>query len=196
MNLVDRVKNIITNPKAEWVTIEGEEPNVGQILTGYVLPMALIPAIASVIGWGILGTGYMGASIGFGVAQGVIQLILAFASVYIASLVINLLAPTFASQSNFGRALQLVAYSFTPYWVGGVLNIIPVIGWLGGLFGLYGLYLLYTGLPHTMKTPEDKVVVYLILSVVVIGVVWAILAAILGAIAIALFGLAMTGMGG
>ena len=148
MNLVDRAKNIIITPKTEWVTIAGEEPNIGQIFTGYVLPLALIPAVASVIGWGVIGSGVFGGSIIFGVAQGVIQLVLAFASVYIAAFVIDILAPNFGSQKNLGRAVQLVAYSFTPAWVGGVLNIIPLLGWLGGLFGLYGLYLLYVGFPN------------------------------------------------
>ncbi|MDH3252196.1 MAG: YIP1 family protein [Ignavibacteria bacterium] len=195
MNLVDRAKNIIITPKTEWVTIAGEEPNIGQIFTGYVLPLALIPAVASVIGWGVIGSGVFGGSIIFGVAQGVIQLVLAFASVYIAAFVIDILAPNFGSQKNLGRAVQLVAYSFTPAWVGGVLNIIPLLGWLGGLFGLYGLYLLYVGFPHVMKTPEDKVIVYLIVSIIVIFVVWGVLTAILSGIVFAILGLGVLGAG-
>ncbi len=192
MNLVDRVKNIITNPKAEWVVIEGEEPNTGQILTGYVLPLALIPAIASIIGGALFGRT---ESLVIGIVTGVAQFIVAFVSVYIASLVINLLASSFSSQKNFGRALQLVAYSFTPFWVGGILQIIPIIGVIGALFGLYGLYLLYLGFPHTMKTPEDKVIIYLIISVVVIGIVWGIIYAIMAAIVVAI-GVSMLAMGG
>ncbi len=195
MNIVDRAKNIIITPKTEWLTIAGEEPNIGQIFTGYVLPLALIPTIASIIGWGVVGSGVFGASIMFGVGKGVIELVLAFASVYIASFVIDLLAPNFGSQKSLGRAVQLVAYSFTPVWIGGILNIIPLLGWLGALFGLYGLYLLYLGLPHTMKTPTDKVVVYLIVSVIVIFVVWGVLTAILTGIVFAIFGLGMLGAG-
>ena len=51
MNIVDRAKNIIMTPKTEWTAIAAEEPNVGQIISGYVIPLALIPAIAAMLGW-------------------------------------------------------------------------------------------------------------------------------------------------
>ena len=55
MNLIDRAKNIITSPKTEWDVVANEEPNIQQIITGYVFPLALLPAIAMVIGWGVIG---------------------------------------------------------------------------------------------------------------------------------------------
>ncbi len=48
MNLVERAKNIIITPKTEWDVIAKEEPNIQQILFGYVLPLALIPTIAAI----------------------------------------------------------------------------------------------------------------------------------------------------
>ncbi len=42
MNLVERAKNIIVTPKTEWEAVAAEEPNIQQILLGYVLPLALI----------------------------------------------------------------------------------------------------------------------------------------------------------
>jgi hypothetical protein len=102
----------------------------------------------------------------------------------------------FGSQKDFGRAMQTVAYSYTPAWVAGILNIIPAIGWLGALLGLYGLYLMYLGLPHTMKTPQDKVILYLIVTIIVLVIVFAILGAILGGIMAAVLGFGMMGMMG
>ena len=93
-----------------------------------------------------------------------------------------------------GRAIQLVAYSYTPAWVGGILNIIPVISWIGALFGLYGIYLMYLGLPHMMKTPQDKTVTYLIVSIVVLLIIYLIIAAILTAIFISIFGISLLGL--
>jgi len=81
----------------------------------------------------------------------------------------------------------------TPIWVGGILNIIPAIGWLGTLFGLYGLYLLYIGLSPLMKTPEEKKLGYVIVSIVVLLVVYFVIAAILTAIMFSVFGLSMLG---
>lgn len=192
MNLVERAKNIIISPKTEWDVVTSEEPNIQQIITGYVLPLAVLPAIAMVIGWGVIGM--MGfKSFNYGIALALVQLLNAVVSVFIAAFVVDALAPSFGSQKNLGRALQLIAYSMTPVWVGGILNIIPVIGWLGSLFGLYGLYLLYIGLSPVMKTPEEKKIGYVIVSIVVLLVVYFVIAAILTAILLSVFGLSMWG---
>lgn len=192
MNLIDRAKNIITSPKTEWDVVANEEPNIQQIITGYVFPLALLPAIAMVIGWGVIGI--MGfKSFNYGIAMALVQLINAVVSVLIAAFVVDALAPSFGSQKNLGRALQLIAYAMTPAWVGGVLNIIPAIGWLGGLFGLYGLYLLYIGLSPLMKTPEEKKIGYVIVSIVVLIVVYFVILAILTAIMLSVFGLSVWG---
>lgn len=195
MSLVDRAKNIITKPKAEWAVIAAEEPNVQQIFVGYVLPLALIPAIAHIIGWGLIGAGFL-MSYSYGIAMGLVSFITAFVSVYLTAFVIDALAPNFGSQKNLGRAVQLVAYSATPAWVAGILYILPFIGWLASLLGLYSLYLMYVGLPHTMKAPQDKVMVYLIVSIIVLLVVYFVIAAILTSILLGIFGLSLLGVTG
>jgi hypothetical protein len=193
MNIVQRAKAIILNPKTEWQAIAGEEPNVNQILTGYVIPMALIPAVASIVGWLLFGAGLFRPSFLWIIVTGVIQFVVAVVAVYITALIVDALAPSFGSQKSRGRAIQLVAYSYTPSWVAGVFNIIPLLSWVPILAGLYGLYLLYLGFPLTMKTPPDKVLIYLIVVVVVVVVVSMIIGAILSALLFTLLGLhAMT----
>jgi len=188
MSLIDRAKNIMLSPKTEWEAVVNEEPNVQQILVSYVLPLALIPTVAIIIGWGVIGVwGF--TSFNYGIAVGLVQLLNAFIAVLLTAFVIDALAPSFGSQKNYGKALQLVAYSMTPVWIAGILNIIPSIGWLGSLIGLYGLFLLYLGITPMMKTPEDKRVGYLIVSIIILLVVYFIVAAILTAILFAVFGL-------
>jgi hypothetical protein len=196
MNIVDRAKNIIMTPKTEWTAIAAEEPNVGQIISGYVIPLALIPAIAAMLGYGLIGRG-MASSFTMGIAMAIIGFVVALGGVYLTAYVIDMLAPNFGSQKNFGRAMQLVAYSYTPAWVAGILNIIPVLGVLVLVASIYGLYLMYLGFPHTMKTPDDKVVVYMVVSIVVLIVVYFVLTALLTAIVLGVFGLsAMSMIGG
>jgi len=193
---VDRAKNIIMTPKTEWTAIAAEEPNVGQIISGYVIPLALIPAIAAMLGYGLIGRG-MASSFTWGIAMAIIGFVVALGGVYLTAYVIDMLAPNFGSQKNFGRAMQLVAYSYTPAWVAGILNIIPVLGVLVLVASIYGLYLMYLGFPHTMKTPDDKVVVYMVVSIVVLIVVYFVLTALLTAIVLGVFGLsAMSMIGG
>lgn len=193
MSLVDRAKNIITSPKSEWEVVASESPDTGSIITGYVIPLALLPAIASFIGYGLIGFGAF-SSITWGIAYALITLISTILGVLLTALVVNLLAPSFNSEKDMGRAMQLVAYSYTPAWIGGILNIFPAIGWLGGLFGLYGIYLMYLGFPHTMKTPKDKVVIYMIVAVVVLIVVYMVLMGIITSIIFGIFGLSFLSM--
>jgi len=190
MNIVERAKSIIVKPKLEWQTIAVEEPNIGQLFTGYIIPLALIPAIATIVGLLIFAGAFL-ASYTWIILTGVIQLVGAVIAVYITALVVDALAPHFSSQKNLGRAVQLVAFSYTPAWVAGIFNIIPFLGWVAIIGGFYGLYILYLGFPHTMKTPQDKVLVYLIVTVVVLIVVYLIIGSILSTLLFAMLGLSV-----
>ena len=75
--------------------------------------------------------------------------------------------------------MKIAVYSFTPAWVAGVLQIIPLLGILVLLASLYGLYLLYLGLPRLMKCPEDKAVGY-IAVVAICGLVVMVIAGLIG----------------
>jgi hypothetical protein len=191
MALIDRAKNMITTPKTEWAVVAAEEPNQGGMVTGYALPLILLGAVAAFIGYGFIGHSVLGvrfAGVSWGLYQAVMQIIFGLAGVYITSFVVNALAPSFGSQKDAGRAMQLVVYSMTPAWIGGILSIFPPIAWLGMLFGIYSLYLIYLGLPHTMKTPQDKVAIYMIVTIVVLIVVYFIIGAVLAAPLMRLFG--------
>lgn len=188
MSLVDRAKNIITSPKSEWEVISNEPADMGSILTGYVVPMALLPAVASFIGYGLIGVGPF-SSIMVGVASALISLLSTIIGVLITAFVVNLLASGFDSEKDMGKAMQLVAYSYTPAWIGGILNIFPPLMFIGALFGLYGIYIMYLGFPHMMKTPKDKVVVYMIVTVVVLFVVYLVIGLFLSTIIFSIFGL-------
>ncbi|MDA8110735.1 MAG: hypothetical protein M0015_19255 [Betaproteobacteria bacterium] len=50
MNLVDRAKNILLQPKAEWPVIEREQTDAKALYQNYILILALIPAVAGLIG--------------------------------------------------------------------------------------------------------------------------------------------------
>ena len=103
MNLIDRVKNIITNPKREWDVISIEPADSGKMITGYVLPLAGIAAIAAFIGYGFIGFNVLGfriSGIDWGIYQALTVLIGVIASVFITALVVDALAPSFGSEKK------------------------------------------------------------------------------------------------
>jgi t-SNARE complex subunit (syntaxin) len=55
---------------------------------------------------------------------------------------------------------------------------------------------MYLGFPHTMKTPQDKIIIYLIVAIVALLVIYMILGAILTAIMVAVLGIGALGMMG
>ncbi len=63
------------------------------------------------------------------------------------------------------QAMKLVAYASTLGLLAGILYIIPPLAILVFLASLYGLYILYLGIPVFMETPEDKRLIYLIVSI-------------------------------
>ena len=185
MNLIERAKNIIVSPAKEWDVIATETPDIGKIITGYVLPLAGAAALAAFIGYGLIGVSYFGVrfqSMELGIYQAISVLVTAIISVFISAFVIDALAPSFGSEKNMGRSVQLVSYSYTPGWIGGLLAILPSIALVGALAGLYGLYLLYLGLPKLKKTPADKHVGYFVVSLLVIIVVYIVIGLIMAAI--------------
>ena len=182
MNLVDRAKKILLQPKTEWPVIAAEPHTVQGLYTGYVMILAAIPAVASFIGYSLIGVSMLGASyrwpITNGIAHLVVSYLLSLGWVYVLALIIDALAPNFGGEKNFMQALKVSAFSPTAMWIAGIFSIIPLLAILG-IVGLYSLYLLYMGLPVLMKTPEDKAVPY----TVVVIIVAIVLAIIVGALA-------------
>jgi len=178
MGLIDRAKNILLQPKQEWPVIDAEQTSTGALYTGYIIPLAAIGPVASLIGWSALGmrvpfVGSYRIPIGIGLRMAVVQYVLALIGVFVLGLIINALAPTFGGQKNQTQALKVAVYSSTAAWVAGIFGIIPALAILS-ILGLYSLYLLYLGLPILMKAPQDKAVGYtvvVIISAIVLAIV-------------------------
>jgi hypothetical protein len=201
MNIVERAKNILIKPKDEWNVISQESTSVTQLVTGYLLLLAIIPAAAQFIRYGLIGynipfVGHVPGSMAYGIRQAIVSYIGTVGGAFISAFIIDILATNFASQKNFQKAMQLVVYSYTASFVAGVFYLIPGLGILAVLGGLYGLYILYLGLKPMMQTPDDKVTVYFIISLVVIIVVTFVLSLILGAILLTSAAVAATGIPG
>ena len=167
--LIDRAKNIILTPAAEFERIDNEPADVSKIYMGYVLPLAVFAALCSFIGMSVFGVFGWRMPLVPGLINAVIGVGLSLAGVYIISLITNALAPNFGSQANVGKAHQLIAYSWTPAFLAAVFSLFPPLAILG-LAGLYAFVLLYIGLPRLMKTPEDKRVGFFVV-LVLIGIV-------------------------
>lgn len=189
MAIVDRAKNIILTPAAEWRVIEAEAATPQSLVPGYALPLMLIPpvmtAIAAVLFGGLLGglAGHAGIGLGLGSTFGLGAAISGFVFEALAvigmAFLINALAPTFGGQQNLTQAFKLVIYSSTISWLSGFALIVPGLGsLLMFAASIYGFYTFYLGLPVLMKCPEDKRIPYVVVAIVV----WIIARIVFGAL--------------
>ncbi len=188
MNLVDRTKSILLSPQQEWQAIDEEETSIGGLVTGYIVPLAAIGPVASLIGMEIFGisvpsVGTFRVPIGAALRQGIAQYVMALVGVFVLALIIDKLAPYFRVEENRYQALKVAAYSSTPVWVMGIVGLIPALSILRLLGLFYSLYLLYLGLPTLMRVPQHKVMGYtvvVIMCAVVLFFLIGVIAAQLG----------------
>jgi len=194
MNLVDRVKNTLLQPKTTWAVIGPEQTDPKTLYTGYICILALIPAVASLIGTAFIASFFAGRiGLGFVVGAAIAQYVLGLVMVFVVAFIADALATSFDGQKNLNQALKLTAYAMTAAWVAGIFTIVPILGWLVSLLGsLYALYLFYLGVPVMMKVPEPKAVGYtvvVVLVAIVIGIVIGMInAGILGMGAVGMMG--------
>lgn len=183
MNIVERVKNILVTPKTEWDAVAADSTPTAGLVTGYVLPLAAVAAVAAFIGQVFIGMnmGFLG-TVKIGMVAGIVGLVfsivMAVVMVFVVGFIADALAPSFGGQKNMGQAVKVAAYAYTPVWIVGILAIIPALGLLGILAALYAIYLMYLGLPKLMKAPPEKAAGYtavVVLAAIVVGFVIAMI---------------------
>ncbi len=197
MSLVDRAKNILLNPKAEWEVIAKEGATVGGLFTGYAIPLSVLPIVGSVVALGLLGIGAgalapMGiASAGIGIAAGMaaVGFFIGLIMLYVMSLIVNAVSPSFNGKSDMVSATKLMAYASTPSWVAGL--IAPFLGPVGGFISIaaiaYVVYLIYTGIGPVMEAPADKVAGFTVVIILIYIVLSMVLTMFIGGMLIATF---------
>lgn len=182
MNLLFRVKNILLKPRLEWDQIAIENEGMWPIYTNYIIPLALLGAMAALTGWWLVGVDAIFVKLK-GLNWGIyhaLDIFLGFTlTILLAIYSVDGLAPYFNSEKNLNRSAQLVCYSFTPGLVGSLLTVVPSLSFIGYLFSLYGIYLWWLGLGPLKKTSGEKQVPYLITSVILVLVYLGIIKSLL-----------------
>ncbi len=180
---VNRLKGILLQPGATWKAIDGEFTKPGSIYKNWVLPLALIGPICGAIGTLVFGMSF--GVVGFYrlpimniVTILAVDYVLGVVGVWVLSLVISLLAPTFGGQRNDVQGLKVAAYATTAWFVAGVFQLLPQLALVRVLVSLYSVYLVFSGVPIVMKPSKDQAMGYAIVAV-------------LGAIVVALLVLAI-----
>lgn len=185
-----RVLGILKNPTIEWRTISGESDDIQSLYMNYIVPLAAVPAVAMFLGLGIIGVPFVGR-FGFFTAlmTGIVVYVQTLVAPLVAAIVIEQLAPRFNSSGSTVDALKLVAYSSTPFWVGGVIYLVIYLAPLMILPVVYAVYLFYLGLPPMLKTHPNNVVPFMLVSFLAIIVVNILLRVLLWVFGLPMYGI-------
>lgn len=143
------------------------------LLAGFVIPMALIPAVASFIGYGFIGVNgrrFRVRGLYWGSAMAIDSFITSLAVYWLGTYIVDWLGTGFESKKNVGRTAQIVAYSYTPAWIAGIFFIWPSLHGLIAL-GLYGVYLFYLGIPVLKPGRSDQRISYTIISAILLIII-------------------------
>lgn len=187
---------LVKNPVG-YITANKDAPATPMgIMVNYVAVLAAIPFVATLIGdlWYysvFVPLGFVGSYVAYAFVSAILSYVLDVVGVYVIAIVVGMLAPTFGSSNDPVRSLKLAAFIFTPVFLIGVLDIIPVLAVFTFLGVLYGLYILYLGLPIMLGTPKERVVTYVIAVVVATFVVYLIIGVVVGTISAAAFHVGM-----
>ena len=184
-SIINTAKQFIVNPKLEWEVAKQDSDSAQQHVMKYVLPLALISAVAIFIGVGLIGyrvLGYRVQSVSGGLAQAIMSLASILIGVYLSGFVIHKLAPTFNTTVSIDKAVKLVGFSYTAILLAGILNIFPPLAFFTFLGGLYSLYILYIGFKPMTNVSDEKSSSYFIVSLLVIVAVYVIIGIILAGI--------------
>lgn len=186
--IIKRVIAIITKPTEEWEVIKNETMTVGDMYTKYAIFLAAIPAIAGFIGNALIGTSVMGFTVKWPISNALVWAILMYVfslvGLFVAGFIIDALATTFGAQKDMVSSMKVAVFANTPVWIAGILYIIPALGLLVMIAALYSLYLLYLGLKIVKNPPQDKLMGYFIVVLIVDIIVFFLIGFLTSAIAI------------
>ena len=176
--LINQVKNLLMKPKDALAEARDVRPAMKDLIV-YLAIVAVPTLIGILVGYGLVGYGtfrvYARMPIGWAVGWALSRYIFSIIGIIIFAYIVNALASSFSSKKDQIQATKLAVYTATPWLVAGILFIFPPISFLVLLAGLYGVYIMYLGLPVLMGTPEDKKIVYLIVSIIVfIVIMWVV----------------------
>ncbi len=162
--MLSHLFGILLNPSEEWKKIRDAECTIGKFYCGYVFIMAAIAPIS-----GYFGTTRFGWEIGareavklspdsaliIAIAYYLVMLI----GVSSMGLMIHWMGKTYGAEQNLSRCIRLAAFTATPLFLVGIVELFPIL-WLNFVLGLpalaYSVKLLYTGVPIMMEIEDER----------------------------------------
>lgn len=171
MGIIEKVQGLLLTPNDTLPKMKEEKQTMSDIIM-YVCVLAVIMFVAYFIGFGIIASWHWisGKLIIKVLFTGIFLVALFVGAVVVVGYIIDMLAPNFEGKKDIISAMKTSAALFTPFFIAGILFILmfrfPWIRWIFYIVALYGVFILYLALPIMMENPEDKTVVYTVVTAI------------------------------
>jgi hypothetical protein len=155
---------LLTQPRPEWEKIRDENESVGECYMRHVLPLAALSPVAGIlgttlIGWRIATSAPVTLTAGSAIQIGIVYYLAILFSVFMIGVMIRWMGETYGAEQSLSRCVALAAYTATPLFLVGVMQLYPVL-WVNFIVGLpalaYTVYLLYIGVPIMMEILPER----------------------------------------
>ena len=162
--MLSHLIGILFNPSETWKKIHDTECSIGKCYCGYVFIMAAIAPISgyfgtTLFGWEIGAREAIKLSPESALLIAIVYYLVMLVGVFCMGLMIHWMGKTYGAEQNLSRCIRLAAYTATPLFLVGIVELFPIL-WLNFVIGLpalaYSVKLLYTGLPIMMEIDRDR----------------------------------------
>lgn len=176
--LANRVGNMLLHPLSEWQAIKDESATYKDILFRYVAVLAVIPPAAAIAGRYLLdrkiSNSAIQSSFGYIAFTNLLWYCMYVLNVVIAGAVITAIITTPESRWSGVKGFKIAAYSFTPFFIVGLIAVFPKMGWIVYVAILYSICLLYQGIVNLSSAGRTRAAGYAVASflsaAVIVGV--------------------------
>jgi hypothetical protein len=173
METLRRIVYLIFRPTAEWDLIATEKTSVDALLRAYILPLAVLAPIATVIGmeafdreWspvhGYLVPGDQIFASGATTYFGIIGSIFALAAIF------AVIAPMFGASRSYVAALKVATYGSIPVMLAGATLVLPVMAIVGLVAICHSVYLFWLGARRVLDVPKGESTEFVGISLVLL----------------------------
>jgi hypothetical protein len=189
VSLIQRARNMLLAPGSEWRLIREEPSSVAVLFAKYAVILAAIPALAGFIGYSLVGVslpffGTFRYPLGRGLAWALLTYVLSLAGAFLLVLVVDGLAPFFATERNLASAAKIVVFSYTASWIGGLFAVLPGLSPLVAMADAYSLVLLWLGIKALKNVSSVKAAGYFLVTLIVAVAVYFIVALVASSVAL------------
>jgi hypothetical protein len=187
METLRRIVYLIFRPAAEWDAIAGETTSVDRLLRHYILPLALLAPVATVIGMKTFDRAWDPVH-GFLVpaeqilAAGTATYFATVGSILVLAAIFTLIAPMFGVVRDYSAALKVATYGAIPVMLAGATLLLPVMAIVAMVGMCHTLYLLWVGVRRVLHIPSEDAAEFVGISLVLLTLLSVLVGATAGAV--------------